>query len=237
MEMELKQKEKELASFIGRLLREHFGKGPGSVYASIADPYITIYFTQFLSPMENKLLANKQSTYVQKIRDLLMKPLVEEIKAYIQLHTDIEIEDFYYDWDLETQSGMFAGFGSVRPNKDYLPFRNQEAVHDMIAKLTEEVQKLPGEIYSCVLNPRTLLVVRERIFIQLEKELIHMGFQENLRIAKRRLEKGMLLQNKEIFEKLIGTTIVNVYVDWNFKEDKSAILFILQPNEYRAAMG
>ncbi|WP_456271067.1 hypothetical protein [Bacillus sp. AK031] len=41
--MDLSKKEIELASYTGRLLREHFGKGPGSVFATIPVPFLRLH--------------------------------------------------------------------------------------------------------------------------------------------------------------------------------------------------
>lgn len=53
--------EKELSRYIGRILRNHFGRGPGTVFVTVADPFITVYFTNFLSPTERSLLHSEQA--------------------------------------------------------------------------------------------------------------------------------------------------------------------------------
>ncbi|WP_404407068.1 Na-translocating system protein MpsC family protein [Jeotgalibacillus malaysiensis] len=230
--MNIKKFEKDLGSFVGKLLRDHFGKGPGAVFATLAPPYITIYLKDFLSPMENKLLDNKQNKSVEKIRDMLMPALIEEIKAYVKMYTDLQINEFYYDWNLDSQSGMFIGVDSqLDPyNQSY---ENQDKVHNEIIKVSEEAQKAPGEIYSHLLNPRTLIVTRHDIFIAIEKEMIKLGFQETLTLAKRDLEKRYLEEHKQKLEKYLEAEIENTFATWNFDLDKGIITFILKPHSKR----
>ncbi|RFU65079.1 DUF2294 domain-containing protein [Peribacillus glennii] len=228
--MRLNQKEKEIGSYIGRLLREYFGKGPGAVFAMVADPYITIYIKDFLTPMEHKFLKQDQNfTYVQKNRDMLMETLIPEITAYIRMNIGVDVKEFYYDWNLHTLSGMFVAVCSSDYSNLQNSYLNQELVHEEIVKVSEEAEKVPGEVISYLLNPRTLLIIRKKILVSIEKELISLGNQEILTIAKRKLEKRLLEHHKENFEMYLHARIENAFVAWDFDLDKSGIVFILQP--------
>ena len=227
--MEVAALEKEIGGFIGRLLRENFGRGPGNVFCSISKPFVSIYITNFLSPMENTLISNHQSVYVQKTRDLMMETLEEEIKSYIELHTEDKINEFYYDWNLDKKSGMFIFVFSPEQRHDFNPYENKENVHNEINELSNEIQKVPEQTYSMLLNDRTLIIVRKGILISIEKEFIQLGFQETLKVVKRNLEKRVITQHKENFEKFLNAQLVDYFVDWNFSQDKSYTLFILKP--------
>ncbi|WP_456271066.1 hypothetical protein [Bacillus sp. AK031] len=43
------------------------------------------------------MIDNEQSKYVQKIRDMLMEKLIDDIKAYVHMNTGLAINEFYYD--------------------------------------------------------------------------------------------------------------------------------------------
>ncbi|TFE02327.1 Na-translocating system protein MpsC family protein [Jeotgalibacillus salarius] len=227
--MDIKKIEKDLGSFVGKLLRDHFGKGPGAVFATIAPPYITIYIKDFLSPMENKLLDNKQSKSVEKIRDMLMPALIDEIKTYVNMCADLDIIEFHYDWNLDSQSGMFIGITSQSDQRNE-PYQNQEEVHSEIIKVSAKAEKAPGEVYSYLLNPRTLIVIRHQILIAVEKEMIQLGFYETLTLVKRNLEKRLLNEHKEQLQEHLDADIENAFASWDFDLDKGIFLIILKPN-------
>ncbi|WP_026696129.1 DUF2294 domain-containing protein [Peribacillus kribbensis] len=232
--MIIRSREKELGSYIGRLLRENFGKGPGSVYATIAKPYITIYIKDFLTPVESRLMNRDQDTYVQKIRDMLMETLIEDIKAYISEHFGLKLKEFYYDWNLSTQSGMFIGIGEENtPNDSDYSYTDQDSVHSVISKVSMEAEKSPEKVSSFLINPRTLLIIRDKILVSIEKELISLNFQETLIVAKRKLEKRLLLKHKPAFENYLKAKIENAFVTWDFELDQSSTIFILKPNNLR----
>lgn len=92
-----------------------------------------------------------------------------------------------------------------------------------------QIQKAPEETHSKLLNERTLIIVRHGILISLEKEFIQLGFQETLKVVKRKLEKKVINQHQSSYEKYLNAEITDYFVDWNFDKDKSYTLFILKP--------
>lgn len=219
----------ELASYIGRTLRENFGKGPESVFVSYNQSILTVYLRNFLTPSENVLLAQDQEAIVQSTRDMLMQTLIPEFKAYIKILTGMEIKEFYYDWGLHNKSGVFIGISTSAPGKIINDsYEGKEQLHKEIKRISSQAQKEPEEVESYLLNQRTLVVLRKGILVSIERELIRLGSSETLRIAKRNLEKR-LLHNSNHFESILNTKVNDIFVDWDFGLDKSAIVLILSP--------
>jgi uncharacterized protein YbcI len=227
-----KQAQNELASHLGRLLRDAFGKGPQSIFVSIHRPFVVVYLRNFLSPTEKILLEQDQVFLVQNTRDHVMKSLIPEMKAYLQLIMGIHIREFYYDWGLHNHSGVFVGIEADENHpvpslqEEYI---GQMELHREIEHISQMVQKKPEELYSCLLNERTLVVVRNGILINIEKELIRLGNEETLKLAKRNLEKRHLHNNNR-FERFLNTRVIDIFVDWDFQLDKSVFVFILNPS-------
>lgn len=231
MDKNEKQTQNEIASHIGRLLREAFGKGPQSIFVSISRPFIIIYLRKFLSPTEKILLQQDEVYSVQHTRDLVMRSLIPEIKAYLLLLTGMNIREFYYDWGLHNHSGILVGIESEDSQQDFSPqewYAGKEELHQEIDRISHQIQKKPDETQSYLINERTLLVVRTGILISIGKELIRLGFEESLKLAERNLEKNHLFNNNQ-FQKVLNCRIVDVFADWDFHWDKSVIVFILKP--------
>jgi uncharacterized protein YbcI len=231
MEANAQKQTTELSSYISKILRENFGKGPESVHVSLGGTFITVYIRNFLSPTEKVLMIQKEEETVQHTRDLLMQTLIPEIKAYIKIVTGMEIREFYYDWGLHNKSAMFTGISTDLTNTK-LPVNEEYSgkgdLHSEIINLSQESEKAPEEIYSCQINHRTLLVIRNGILVRIEKQLIRQGMRDQLKLAKRTLEKG-LLHNNNHFEAILNTNVVDIFVDWDFDLDKSVIIFVINP--------
>ncbi len=220
----------ELASYIGRTLREYFGKGPESVFVSNYQSSVTVYLRNFITPSESVLLTQGQEAMVLRTRDMLMKTLIPEFKAYIKILTGMEISEFYYDWGIDNKSGIFVCFGSSNETNHLNDenYEGKENIHSEIKRISIQVEKEPEEIHSIQLNPRTLVVIRKEILVPIERELIRLGNSETLKLAKRNLEKR-LLHNSNQFETILKTKVNDIFVDWDFNLDKSAIALILSP--------
>ncbi|MDN3016425.1 Na-translocating system protein MpsC family protein [Paenibacillus sp. BSR1-1] len=229
--MENKQVQMELASYIGRTLRENFGKGPESVFVSYNQSIMSVYLRNFITPSEVVLLGQNQESIVHKTRDMLMQNLIPEFKAYIKILTGMEIKEFYYDWSLQNKSGVFVGISSSSSETNEMKsddFEGRENLHKEIKRISIQAQKDPEEVLSFRLNQRTLVVIRKGILVSIERELIRLGGSETLKLAKRNLEKR-LLHNSNNFEAILNTKVIDIFVDWDFSLDKSAIVLVLTP--------
>lgn len=233
MDKNEKQIQNDIASHIGRLLREAFGKGPQSIYVNISRPFIVIYLRNFLSPTEKILLQQDQVESVRHTRDLVMKALIPEIKAYLLQDAQMNIREFYYDWGFDNYSGILVGMESDPNSLLYSPqewYAGKEEMHCEVERISQQIQKKPEEVRSYLINERTLLVVRTGILISLGKELIRLGFEESLKLAERNLERSHLIHNDQL-QKIFQSQISDIFMDWDFHLDKSIIVFILNPNK------
>ncbi|TLS36806.1 Na-translocating system protein MpsC family protein [Pseudalkalibacillus caeni] len=230
--MDIKAQQTKLANNFGKLLRDKFGKGPEAIHVTISNPYVLVYVSGFLSATEQVLLDQGQDITVKTTREYLMKSLDPEIRGQIKGITDIEIQHIYYDWNLSRQTGIFVAVSPAIPEDgedSRRKYTGKEDVHQEIASISQQAEKAPDSVDSYMLSSRSLLVIREGILVPIEKQLITLGFDENLRVAKRQLE-GELLINNTHFPSILDARVQDVFVDWDFILDNSVIAFILKPN-------
>ncbi|WP_138417939.1 DUF2294 domain-containing protein [Aquibacillus sediminis] len=223
----------ELSTYISKFLRDNFGKGPEFVHCSIYSTFITIYIRNFITPPESILVSQNKTERMIETRDLVINSLAPEIKANIYHITGMKVNEFYYDWGVHNKSAMFTCVCTDENDHDKKingSYPHQVEMEKEIARLSTVAQKEPEELISYQLNNRTLLFIRNGILVRIEKELIRDGLEEQLKLAKRRLEKG-LLHNNTHFEEILGTKVIDIFVDWDFALDKSVMLFIINPTK------
>lgn len=221
----------EIASHMGKMLRDAFGKGPQAIYVSVEHPFIIIYLRNFLTPTEKILLSQGQIHVIEHTRDVVMASLIPEIKAYLLLLTGMDNLEFYYDWELHNHSGILVGYrfdGSSFKFGSQGNYDGKEELHSEIGWMSHRIQKKPDQIDSIIINKRTIVVVRSGILIDLSKELIRLRDEELLKQAIKKLEKKYLRDNKHM-EQILNVKIVDVFVDWDLERDRSVIVFILNP--------
>lgn len=222
-----------IASFTGKVFREHFGKGPESVVVSISHKFTTIYLRNFLINSERVLLEQNHESIIRQIRDQIMQRVIPEITSYLKLVLGIEPEKLYYDWDFGSKNGMLVAIfpevisvndAQMQP-KDY-PGKSE--IEREWVRISGRVQKEPLEISSYEVNPRTLLILCRGVFGELEKELIRLECGELLRDVKRRLEKGYITSSTQISSTL-GRTIADCFMDWDDELDQSITVILTNP--------
>lgn len=227
--------QKEISGYTGRMFRDNFGKGPQSVYTSFGHTFLTIYLRNFLTPSERVLLDKDQIMTIQEMRDKLMETIIPELRAYVEITSGKKINEVYYDWNLHNKSAMITCISEepFTPTDEINEaYSGKAGVDQEIISISHQAQKAPEEIYSCELNERTIVVIRNGILVRIEKELIRLGYQQVLKQVKRNLEKSYL-HNTGRFETILQNRVIDSFVDWDFDLDKSVILFILNPKAPR----
>lgn len=216
-----------ISSYVSKLLRKNFGKGPHSCQSTLSGKHLITYIRGFVSPMEEILLQQGQKKTVDQARALIMNHLLEEIKGVIQVSIDIEIKEYYHDWNFPNNSGIFIflfdrEFPEAPPEFNIDP----EVLEKEVARISMLVQKVPDQIHIYPISPTVCLVERKGILIQIEKALIEKGFQQELRFTKDQLEKEYFHRDGR-FEAIFKKSVKDIFIDWNFKDDKSLMAFIL----------
>jgi uncharacterized protein YbcI len=226
--MEIRDQQRVLSSFTARLLRKHFGKGPESVFVSVGDGIICIYLRDLQTPVEKVLIENDQYSLLYETRDSLMAKCLPELKEQFQEETGQHFPYFYYDWNMETNGGVIVAateeFGSLPKDPDLLE------VDEIVANVTKKTERLPDKVKSVRLNNRTLVIYRQGILVNIEKEIIRVGETKVLRRAKRSLERRALREAFDKESQLLQGAAQEVFVDWAFEADRSIIVVIIDPN-------
>ncbi|PPA70861.1 DUF2294 domain-containing protein [Jeotgalibacillus proteolyticus] len=219
----------KIGGYISTLLRDHFGKGPTSVYVSIAPPFVTIHLRGFLGSTEKILINQNESRKVLEIRDLLMVDLRQSIKMELYKLVDLPVKKLYADWNLDKNTGMLIGVlenDTEIVNSKTPDHVNHDALIEQINLASKRAQKEPINTQIAWLNDRTLLTRREGIFVEIEKELIKNGFIEELKLAKRPLEKRLIEQAN--LDKILKQNVEEIFADWDFEDDLGYMVLMLE---------
>ncbi|SDO21564.1 DUF2294 domain-containing protein [Alkalicoccus daliensis] len=219
----------EIASYMGKMLRDNFGKGPTSVFVALYSPFLVIHLRGFLAPMEKILVKQRETKRVEETRDVLMQELMPEIHDNLQTIADIDLQDMYFDWNIHRQTGMILGILSSEDKITQPAWPasvDQKKFNQTIIEMSEWGQKTPASTKSYWINDQIIVVRKSGVFVQIEKEFIKAGFTDELKLVKRPLEKKLLYQAG--LEKIINKPIVETFMDWDFKNDIGFIILALQ---------
>lgn len=226
-----KSAQSKIGSYISSLLRDHFGKGPTSVYVTIKHPYVVVHVRGFLAPTEKILVKQKQSRRVLETRDLLLDDLKQSIQLEMWKIASLDIKQIFTDWNLKNQTGVFIALLEPEPSDNDGVWPEDidiEAFKLEATDASQKAQKKPETMNVTRLNDRSIMIARTGLFVEIEKELIKNGYIEELRIAKRPLETRLIKQSK--LESILKQNIDEVFVDWDFENDAGYMVLILAKN-------
>ncbi|GGN97787.1 Na-translocating system protein MpsC family protein [Saccharibacillus kuerlensis] len=215
-----------VTSYVGKLLRKRFGKGPESVSVFLCERCIVFHLKNFMGPVEKFLLTQEEEKAFRYTRELLMESLLPELKVFLQENAGMDVSEFYYDWGVHNASGAIVGM--FDPKTEHSPdYPGKADVHNKVIDVTAAIQKIPEHIDSWWVHPKMLAVFRQGITVLLEKEMVELGYTEVLKAAKRRLEKRMLEQEANAGA-ILNKTLTDLYADWDFDRDRSIVIYIFQ---------
>lgn len=229
-DMMFQEELKKISSYVSKLLRQKFGRGPEACFASAHGRFLAITVRGFLSPMEEVLLQSDKEHSVDRTRSIIVASMLPEIKGVINVSLGMEATQFYQDWNYSNNAGfILAVFDEELPGDPEQPKVqvDVEAFRDEVNRISGIIQKVPDQTEVYPISAKLILVVRKGILVPIEKALLARGFEPELRSAKDELETRHF-QQSSIFEKLLSGTLENVFVDWNFQHDDSVVCFQLK---------
>ncbi|WP_102347842.1 DUF2294 domain-containing protein [Bacillus sp. Marseille-P3661] len=225
--MENNEKEEYISSYISKLLRKKFGKGPQNCRTTVTKNHLVTYIRGFLTPMEEILLQQGQQKYVDQARTVIINHLLDEIKGVVQVTFEVEVEEQYHDWNFPNNSGIIILVleQEITPAiKTDIDVRSLELEIERISLL---VEKIPDRIFLYPISSSIYLIERIGILVQIEKALIENGFHTELLFTKDELEKRYFHRDGR-FETIFKNPVRDIFVDWNLKKDKSMMAFIVR---------
>ncbi len=151
-----------------------------------------------------------------------------ELKIQIEKWTGREYQHFFYDWDIETNGGII-----VATRETIIALEQEEfpqKINELVSMVTESIQKLPNTVKTVTMNNRTLVIYRDGILVDIEKEIYKLDQTEILRRAKSNLEKQALRKAFDKESHLLEGVVQEVFADWEFETDRSIIVVIIDPN-------
>lgn len=225
------QKLMDISSLISKLLRKNFGRGPESCFAFANERFLVFYIRGFMSPLESTLLEHGDSDNIDISRNIVMKAVLNQLKGILEMEFEQDIESFYHDWNYPQNTGMIT----IQFENVVTQFidRNQGAHVDLkplideVDRISILVQKKPEKTKAYLISPKIFLVKRDGILVRIEKALIAKGFEQTLLVTKDELEKSYLHRDGR-FEEIFSDPVADIFVDWDFQEDKSIICFVLK---------
>jgi len=217
-----------ISSFTSKILRKNFGRGPQLCQSTLSDRYLVVYIRGFISPMEEVLIQQGYRNQVDKARTVIINHAIEELKGVVEISLNRDVFDHYHDWNLPNNTGIMMFVLDARVGSECIPEEhvNLKLLESEVARISLLVEKVPDQIKIYPLSKSLYVIERRGILVPIEKSLIQKGYADELKVTKDELEKSHFHRNGK-FDEIFKASVKDIFIDWNFKEDKSYMAFIL----------
>ncbi|MEH7383435.1 Na-translocating system protein MpsC family protein [Bacillus sp. JJ1533] len=212
-----------ISSYVSKLIKSKFGKGPETCFTSISEQYIVVHIKKFMTKIEHELVKKEDFETACKIRTNIMEDVLDPIQELLEEICNKQITQLYQDWNFQKNTGVLlavvkAEVEAERENSlEFMLLRNE------ISKQSEFYQYQPTEQSFTKIGEKVYIIRLAGYLLPIERILIEKGLhileeREN-RIRKR------YDTNIERFNKIIKNEIHDIFMIWNYEQDESYKIF------------
>jgi uncharacterized protein YbcI len=214
-----------LNSYISKVLKRNFGKGPATCNTSLTDDRMFIYIKHFITPVEEVLVKNNQGNLAYKTRSVILETIFKEIKDEIDQVLGIAFTTMHHDWNYNKNSGLLMLVKESDSLKlDHFTPRSDDTYMN-IEKIFSEVHKKPKEIMIVNATSSIYYIEYSGFMIQIERALYNKGC-DDLLIERNKEVKNIYEKNKRLFEKDLKRSINDIFFIPDYQQDKGTIVFM-----------
>lgn len=216
-----------IEKYVSTAILDHFGTSPESIHVILQPPFIVMHLTNFSLPNEKALLKQNQAKQVLKTRDLLLGGLKTELMAGLPDKCGMAIDGLYADWNIENKTGLLLAVTNRQETHETVNLTETEkALLSVINETSKKTERTPDHTGIHWLNDSVLLIERTGLMVDIEIELVKNGAMDELRLAKRPLEHRLM--ESAPLETALGKPIRELFVDWDFEEDRAYMVLLLE---------
>ncbi|MGI2327260.1 Na-translocating system protein MpsC family protein [Planococcus sp. YIM B11945] len=219
----------KIEQHISSILSEHFNNTSAFVKVAVEPPFILVHLSNFLLPTEEILLKRNEMKRLLETRDLLMEGLKTDLKTDLGEITGHAILEIYADWNLKKETGMLIAVmdgHEASATYKWPEDKSKQALRKQVIQLSKKTEKEPDEMEIYRVDDNAILIERTGTMVEIETQLIKNGATKELRLAKRPLDHQLLASLNA--EAVLDQEISELFVDWDFKRDKSYIVLVLK---------
>ena len=161
-----------LSSYISKVLKLKFGKGPETCFATKKNNIVIVRIYNFKTPMEDVLCQNSEAVLALKVRSVLISSIFDEIKTDLSMLVSLPIESCYHDWDFNSNQGILlfvAGSGlelettQVNEGFEFKLCQTVQSISENIHKRPKAVKILNASSTICVAESNDVLITTENL--------------------------------------------------------------------------
>lgn len=214
-----------LSSSFSKLLKRGFGKGPETCFTVFKGNKLYVYIRNFMTPAEEILFNDHQNNLITEFRTSVIQSLSEELLQESSRLLGVPFQSIYQDWNYDTNSGMLL-LVSNSVNLDIkTDDKGSDGVYKVIRTIGTHFHKLPVTLRTVPSPTNSYAVESNGVLLPLENFIYERGQMELLLTQARNIKEGYWT-HKGLFEEALNRSIEDIFIMWDYVENKNYLIFI-----------
>jgi uncharacterized protein YbcI len=214
-----------LSSKFSKILKSKFGKGPETCYVVFKENRLFIYISNFMTAAEEVLVKNDQVNLANKFRTAVINLICKEFLPEATKVMDLPFQTFYHDWNYGTNKGIII----IEPRHIQSDASNDISFseHDLFKLMNQvsaKIHKVPEGYKLVKWNQNVCIVECRGVLLSMDRYLYQQGLTDIL-VEHSREMKMYYLNRKELFENVFNREIDDLFITWDYEQDKNFIVF------------
>ncbi|GAE37051.1 Na-translocating system protein MpsC family protein [Halalkalibacter akibai] len=218
-----------LSSYISKVLKLKFGKGPETCMAAMGNNLLIVRVHHFMTPTEKVLYEENEVGLALRVRTILMETIFKEISEDVAMLIGLKFTSFYHDWDYKTNQGILLFMaGDSFEHGDWLKNEGYElALCEKVQSVCGNVHKKPSIVNIIKVSPNLCVVECLDVLIKTE-HLLHSGGYHDI-LSERSYEiRENFTRYKSEFQSILNMNITQMFLVWDYNKNKSFLVFCMK---------
>lgn len=214
-----------LSSSISRMLKRGFGKGPETCYSIHKGNKLYVNIRNFMTPAEEILIKNNEMVLLSRFRSTVISSLYESLLEETSAILNQNFDSILHDWNYDTNSGILLFENSKDSyNEEQLEQSFKENLFLLFQKVGAQVHRVPND-YKILKFTQNICAIELSGVMYPLVYLLHEKGKIDLLISHSQEIKEKYMEQKHLFEEMFNRSIEEIFIMWDFKEDKSCLIF------------
>jgi uncharacterized protein YbcI len=214
-----------LSSTFSKLLKRSFGKGPETCNVILKGNRFYVYMRNFITPAEEVLLKQDKLELAMNFRSSIINAVTEEYLPEVSKVLGISFDYYFHDWNYDKNTGILLLDHSQSEHEENLDNAFESNLFTLIESVGSSYYKKPASLKVIKFTQNICAIESKEVLLPLERLIYEKGSFELLLHQAWEIKNGYW-KNKEQFEGLFNRLIEDMFMMWDYKNNRNYLVFI-----------
>jgi uncharacterized protein YbcI len=214
-----------LSSTFSKLLKRRFGKGPETCTVILKGDRYYVYMRNFITPAEEVLIKQDKLELAINFRSSIINAVTEEYLPEVSKVLGISFDYFFHDWNYDKNTGILLLDNSQSDHKESIDYSFESNLFALIVNVGSSYYKKPESLKVVKFTQNICAIESKEVLLPLERLVYEKGNVELLLHQAWEIKKGYW-RNKGQFEDLFNRLIEDMFMMWDYKNNRNYLVFI-----------